>query len=171
MAPVGALSGSTAVSEREESVKGLELRASTAEKQLHAVTQELQREKQRNKVLQHQQQSQANAPQQGHSRPDSEDQSSARSSDLGSRGNSRRGSDANRFVEKAQELGPLEPQEQEEINWAVREYLAEAGYKLTAITFCDEVRDSDSVTAPQCWCDTTVICGSLDGCQVSVNAP
>ena len=37
------------------------------------------------------------------------------------------------------DLGPLGDVERTFLNFAVREYLVKAGYKLTAITFCDEV--------------------------------
>lgn len=38
------------------------------------------------------------------------------------------------------DLGSLSPSERTFLNFAVREYLVKAGYKLTAITLCDEVR-------------------------------
>lgn len=43
----------------------------------------------------------------------------------------------------ASDLGPLKAKERQDLNCAVKEYLLLAGYRLTAMTFYEEVRDQD----------------------------
>lgn len=38
------------------------------------------------------------------------------------------------------DLGPLKDQERRDLNCAVKEYLLQAGYRLTAMTFYEEVK-------------------------------
>ncbi|KAI3500154.1 hypothetical protein L1887_35971 [Cichorium endivia] len=44
---------------------------------------------------------------------------------------------------KLSDLGPLKPEERQDLNCAVKEYLLLAGYRLTAMTFYEEVTDQD----------------------------
>ncbi|KAK1433234.1 hypothetical protein QVD17_10143 [Tagetes erecta] len=53
------------------------------------------------------------------------------------------GSDVQHRRETVSELGPLKAKERQDLNCAVKEYLLLAGYRLTAMTFYEEVRDQD----------------------------